>query len=66
MEQSEFWERSLRPRKMVIEIINLQINGPRCGGYLSSGTAVTVKEYGVFVDLVPGVSGSGAYFRNLR
>ena len=45
-----------KAQENVIEIINLQINGPRVGD-IYPVVAVTVKEYGVFVDLVPGVSG---------
>ena len=40
----------------VIKLIELQINGPKVGEIFPS-VAVTIKEYGVFVDLAPGVSG---------
>ena len=40
----------------VIGIVELQINGPKVGD-LFPAKAVTVKEYGVFVDIAPGVSG---------
>ena len=40
----------------VIEIIELQINGPKIGEVYPA-VAVTVKEYGVFVDIATGVSG---------
>ena len=40
----------------VIHIVELQINGPKVGEVYPS-TAVTVKEYGVFVDIAVGVSG---------
>ena len=40
----------------VINLINLQITGPKLGSdYLAE--VVSIKEYGAFVDLAPGVSG---------
>lgn len=39
-----------------LKLIEMQMNGPRQGGdYL--GIAVSVKEYGAFVEIAPGVSG---------
>ncbi|MCY4643513.1 MAG: polyribonucleotide nucleotidyltransferase, partial [Bacteriovoracales bacterium] len=40
----------------VIETVELQINGPKIGT-IYPAEAVTIKEYGVFVDIAPGVSG---------
>lgn len=39
-----------------IEYADLQINGPAIGSDYKA-TVVTIKEYGAFVDLVPGISG---------
>ena len=39
-----------------IELIDLQINGPKIGEDYDA-VAVTIKEYGAFVDIAPGVSG---------
>ena len=39
-----------------IESINLQINGPEVGKEYD-GKVATIKEYGAFVDIVPGLSG---------
>ena len=42
--------------KLAIELIELQINGPKIGTDYE-GTVVAVKEYGAFVDLAPNISG---------
>ncbi len=42
--------------KDCISFINLQINGPEVGSVYDA-KVVTLKEYGAFVDIVPGVSG---------
>ena len=39
-----------------MELIDLQINGPKIGENYDA-VAVTIKEYGAFVDIAPGVSG---------
>jgi polyribonucleotide nucleotidyltransferase len=39
-----------------ISTIALQINGPEVGSNYN-GKVVTIKEYGAFVDIVPGISG---------
>lgn len=39
-----------------IELAKLQITGPEVGA-IYDATVVTIKEYGAFVDIVPGVSG---------
>ena len=39
-----------------MELIDLQINGPKIGEDYDA-VAVTIKEYGAFVDIAPGVSG---------
>jgi len=39
-----------------IDFADLQINGPKIGDKYDA-TVVTIKEYGAFVDLVPGISG---------
>ena len=39
-----------------MELIELQINGPKIGEDYDA-VAVTIKEYGAFVDIAPGVSG---------
>jgi polyribonucleotide nucleotidyltransferase len=39
-----------------VAFINLQINGPEVGSVYDA-KVVTLKEYGAFVDIVPGVSG---------
>ena len=39
-----------------MELIDLQINGPKIGDDYDA-VAVTIKEYGAFVDIAPGVSG---------
>lgn len=36
--------------------IDLQLNGPK-PGTIYKGTVVTIKEYGAFVDIAPGISG---------
>jgi polyribonucleotide nucleotidyltransferase len=40
----------------VITLAELQLNGPKIGG-IYTGTVVTIKEYGAFVDIVPGLAG---------
>jgi polyribonucleotide nucleotidyltransferase len=40
----------------VIALADMQLNGPKVGG-VYSGTVVTIKEYGAFVDIVPGLAG---------
>lgn len=42
--------------KEVIELIDLQINGPKKDTEYD-GIAVSIKEYGAFVDIAPGISG---------
>ena len=42
--------------KDCISLCDLQINGPQLGG-LYDATVVSLKDYGAFVDLAPGVSG---------
>jgi len=42
--------------KNCIAAVQLQINGPAVGSVYEA-TVVTLKEYGAFVDIVPGVSG---------
>ncbi len=42
--------------KDCISVCELQINGPKVGE-MYDATVVTIKDYGAFVDLVPGVSG---------
>lgn len=42
--------------KDCVAFINLQINGPEVGSVYDA-KVVTLKEYGAFVDIVPGVSG---------
>jgi polyribonucleotide nucleotidyltransferase len=39
-----------------ISLIDMQINGPKEGD-IYTGKVVTIKEYGAFVDIAPGVSG---------
>jgi polyribonucleotide nucleotidyltransferase len=39
-----------------VSAIDLQINGPAVGT-IYEATVVTIKEYGAFVDIVPGLSG---------
>lgn len=40
----------------VITLAELQLNGPKIGA-IYKGTVVTIKEYGAFVDIVPGLAG---------
>lgn len=40
----------------VITLADMQLNGPKIGA-VYNGTVVTIKEYGAFVDIVPGLSG---------
>jgi polyribonucleotide nucleotidyltransferase len=40
----------------VVALIEMQLNGPKIGT-LYKGTVATVKEYGAFVDIAPGISG---------
>lgn len=40
----------------VIALADLQLNGPKIGA-IYTGTVVTIKEYGAFVDIVPGLAG---------
>jgi polyribonucleotide nucleotidyltransferase len=40
----------------VIALADMQLNGPKIGA-VYNGTVVTIKEYGAFVDIVPGLSG---------
>jgi polyribonucleotide nucleotidyltransferase len=40
----------------VIALADMQINGPKIGA-VYKGTVVTIKEYGAFVDIVPGLAG---------
>ncbi len=40
----------------VIALADMQINGPKIGA-IYKGTVVTIKEYGAFVDIVPGLAG---------
>ena len=47
---------STKLAKEVIEIVDLQINGPKLDS-IYDAKVVTIKEYGAFVDIVPGVSG---------
>tara|TARA_R110002072_G_scaffold276051_1_gene437576 strand:+ start:337320 stop:339446 length:2127 start_codon:yes stop_codon:yes gene_type:complete len=42
--------------KQCIELAKMQITGPEVGA-IYDATVVTIKEYGAFVDIVPGVSG---------
>ena len=42
--------------KACVDTIALQITGPQVGAEYDA-TVVTIKEYGAFVDIVPGVSG---------
>jgi len=39
-----------------LETVDLQINGPKVDS-VYDGTVVTIKDYGAFVDIAPGVSG---------
>lgn len=40
----------------VIALADMQLNGPKIGA-VYKGTVVTIKEYGAFVDIVPGLAG---------
>jgi len=40
----------------VIALADMQLNGPKIGA-MYKGTVVTIKEYGAFVDIVPGLAG---------
>lgn len=40
----------------VVALIDMQLNGPKVGS-MYKGTVVTIKEYGAFVDIAPGLSG---------
>ena len=40
----------------VISLAEMQLNGPKIGA-IYKGTVVTIKEYGAFVDIVPGLAG---------
>jgi polyribonucleotide nucleotidyltransferase len=40
----------------VIALADMQLNGPKIGA-IYKGTVVTIKEYGAFVDIVPGLAG---------
>ena len=40
----------------VISLIELQLTGPK-PGTVYTGTVATVKEYGAFVDIAPGIAG---------
>jgi polyribonucleotide nucleotidyltransferase len=40
----------------VIALAEMQLNGPKIGA-VYKGTVVTIKEYGAFVDIVPGLAG---------
>lgn len=40
----------------VIALADMQLNGPKIGA-IYTGTVVTIKEYGAFVDIVPGLAG---------
>lgn len=40
----------------VITLADMQLNGPKIGA-VYKGTVVTIKEYGAFVDIVPGLAG---------
>jgi len=40
----------------VISLAEMQLNGPKIGS-VYKGTVVTIKEYGAFVDIVPGLAG---------
>jgi polyribonucleotide nucleotidyltransferase len=40
----------------VIGLAEMQLNGPKIGA-VYKGTVVTIKEYGAFVDIVPGLAG---------
>ncbi len=40
----------------VIALAEMQLNGPKMGS-VYKGTVVTIKEYGAFVDIVPGLAG---------
>jgi polyribonucleotide nucleotidyltransferase len=40
----------------VISLAEMQLNGPKIGA-VYKGTVVTIKEYGAFVDIVPGLAG---------
>ena len=40
----------------VIALADMQLNGPKIGA-VYTGTVVTIKEYGAFVDIVPGLAG---------
>lgn len=40
----------------VITLADMQINGPKIGS-IYKGEVATVKEYGAFVDIVPGLAG---------
>lgn len=40
----------------VIALAEMQLNGPKIGS-VYKGTVVTIKEYGAFVDIVPGLAG---------
>ena len=42
--------------KACLDTVNLQINGPQVGGVYEAKVA-TIKDYGAFVDIAPGVSG---------
>ncbi len=45
-----------KKNQSVQDFIQLQLNGPKLGSEYDA-TVVSIKEYGAFVDLVPGVSG---------
>src|SRR5690606_29522080 len=40
----------------VIALAEMQLNGPKVGS-VYKGEVVTIKEYGTFVDIVPGLAG---------
>jgi polyribonucleotide nucleotidyltransferase len=40
----------------VIALAEMQLNGPKIGA-IYKGEVVTIKEYGAFVDIVPGLAG---------
>lgn len=39
-----------------VEVTDMQLNGPKVGS-IYKGKVVTLKDYGAFIDIVPGVSG---------